>query len=97
LVETFVFGQTVDLAAEGFGLVQQLEAEWGIGYEYCLHRFSSIRKGELSLMGGSSNSALMASFFSFMNLQLAAAEVRYCAVPSRQLAAPLKFLYILNG
>jgi hypothetical protein len=47
-------------------------------------------------MGGSSNSVLMASFFSFINLQLVAAEVRYCAVPSRQVAAPLKFLYILN-
>jgi hypothetical protein len=32
LVEAFIFGQTVDLAAEGFGLVQQLEAEWGMGY-----------------------------------------------------------------
>jgi hypothetical protein len=27
LVEAFIFGQTVDLAAEGFGLIQELEAE----------------------------------------------------------------------
>jgi hypothetical protein len=51
LVEAFVFGQTVDLAAEGIGLVQELEAEWGVGYAYCLQNFSSIRKGEYSAMG----------------------------------------------
>jgi hypothetical protein len=59
LVEAFVFGQTVDLAAEGIGLVQELEVEWGVGYAY----FSSMRKGEYSAMGGSSNSVLMASPF----------------------------------
>jgi hypothetical protein len=51
LVEALVFGQTVDLAAEGFGLVQELEAEWGMGYAYCRQNFSSMRKGEYSAIG----------------------------------------------
>jgi hypothetical protein len=48
-------------------------------------------------MGGSSNSVLMASFFLYINLQSASAVIRNLAVRPRQVASPLKFLYILNG
>jgi hypothetical protein len=46
LVEALVFNQTVDLAAEGFDLVQELYVEWGVSYAYCRQNFSSMRKGE---------------------------------------------------
>jgi hypothetical protein len=56
--------QTVDLAAEFFDLAQQLDT---MDYTYCLYKFPGLESHRC----GSSNSVLISSFLSSINLQLA--------------------------